>query len=107
MPQVTTAGRLLQELQMASPSARELVVRAAGITADRADAGMSGEAKLSLAEQLRLAEATILLAPDHARQAQRLRSQALAARSYETGDFVESHRDSPIERWERSANLRR
>ncbi|MDB4874409.1 MAG: hypothetical protein JWM41_855 [Gemmatimonadetes bacterium] len=107
MPQATTVGRLLHELHSESPAVRDLVVRAAGLSAERADGAMSGDVKLSLSEQLRLSEATLLLAPDYARDALRLRGQALAARSYESGEFVESHRDAPIERWERSANLRR
>jgi hypothetical protein len=107
MPQPTTVGRLLNELHAASPAVRDLVVRAAGLSVERADAAMSGDAKLSLSEQLRLSEATLLLAPDCGRNALKLRGQVLAARSYESGEFVDSHRDSPVERWERSANLRR
>ena len=107
MTQATTVGRLLHQLYTDSPSVRNLVVRAAGLSVERAESAMSGALKLSLSEQLRLAEATLLLAPDHSRDAVRLRGQALAARSYETGGFVESHRDAPTEPWERSANLRR
>jgi hypothetical protein len=107
MPQATSVGRLLNELHADSPSTRDLVVRAAGLSPERADGAMSGDTKLSLSEQLRLSEAALLLAPDRSRSALRVRAQALAARSYESHEFVDSHRDAPIERWERSANLRR
>jgi hypothetical protein len=62
---------------------------------------------LTLSEQLRLAEAALVVAPGHSRHALQLRAQALAARGYESGDLVERHRDAPVDRWERTAQLRR
>ncbi len=106
MSQLSTAGRLLGELHREGPALRDTVASAAGIVAERADATMSGALRLSLAEQLRLSEATLVLAPRFTRQALRLRGQALAARSYESGD-VQVHNESPVERWERSAQMRR
>ena len=106
MGQLTTAGRLLGELAGDGITVRDAVASAAGIRAERADEAMAGDVRLSLSEQLRLAEATALLAPRFARQAVRLRGQVLAARSYEQGS-VDRHADSPAERWERSAQMRR
>jgi hypothetical protein len=107
MTQLTTAGRLLYDLHCDSASLRDTVANAAGVSLDRADLAMLEGARLSLSEQLRLSEAVVLLAPAHARTAVRLRGQALAARSFEKGDFVERHGDAPSDKWERSAPLRR
>lgn len=107
MPQLTTAGRLLNTLHRDTPVLSDMIAAAAGITAEGAASAMTGGARLTLAEQLRLAEATRLFAPKYARDAARLRAQALAARSYENAESVEVHRDAPVERWERSAQLRR
>jgi hypothetical protein len=93
-------------LHREEPALRDSVASAAGIVAERVDATMSGAIRLSLAEQLRLSEAIIVLAPRFTRQALRLRGQALAARSYESGE-VQVHNESPVERWERSAQMRR
>src|SRR5581483_2006959 len=79
VPQLTTAGRLLTQLSRDSIPLQDLVITAAGIAADAARTTAAGDTRLSLAEQLRLAEATIAHAPAHARQATRLRAQALAA----------------------------
>lgn len=106
MPQTTTAGRLLESLNDESPAVRDRVVYTAALTPERADAAMTGSLRLSLSEQLRLAEATILTAPRFKRDAVRLREQALAARSYESKDLVERHRDAPAQRWETSSQLR-
>jgi len=105
MSQVTTAGRLLKELSRESASNCQSVVRAAGVTAEKAESAMSGVARLSLSEQLRLSEAVLLLAPAFSRQALRLREQVLAARSYETGD-VDRRIEAPAQRWERVNGLR-
>lgn len=105
MLQVTTAGRLLSELQRESATLRQSVVRAAGIATETAESVMAGSSRLSLSEQLRLAEAALLLAPALSRSALRLREQALAARSYETGD-VERRTEAPAQRWERVSGLR-
>jgi hypothetical protein len=107
MPQVTTVGRLLQDLDRVSPTVRDTVVRAAGLSPERAEGSMTGELKLKLSEQLRVSEATILIAPDFSRSAMRLRAQILAARSFENHDLVDNHRDAPADPWERAANLRR
>jgi hypothetical protein len=107
MPQVTTVGRLLQDLSRVSRTTYETVVRAAGLSCERAAECMTGELKLKLSEQLRVSEATMLFAPDFARAAARLRSQVLAARSFEHGELVESHAESPAMPWEREASLRR
>ena len=107
MAQLTTAGRLLEDLHRDGQPIRDAVVSAAGVNLERADAAMIGAFRLTLSEQLRLAEAAILVAPRHARRALRLRAQALAARGYETGDLVERHRDAPADRWERTPQLRR
>ena len=77
-----------------------------GIQLDRAHGAASGTTPLTLSEQLRLSEATTLLAPRFTRQALRLRGQVLAAHSYERGDVL-ARADSPTERWERSSLLRR
>ena len=105
MTQLTTAGRLLNELHRASPSLLDSVATAAGILASDADEAIAGTRRLSLSEQLRLSEAVLLLAPAFSRQALRLRGQTLAARSFEAGD-TQTHSESPVGRWERSAQLR-
>jgi len=102
----STAGRLLTELAKESLATRDAVASAAGIAPDRAARVAGGEAQLSLAEQLRLAEAAMLCAPKHARLASRLRGQALAARNFNDGDVV-ARAEGPSDRWERSAMLRR
>jgi hypothetical protein len=107
VPLPTSAGRLLDELQRESPSVRDMVVAAAGVSADRAEGSINGTTRLSLSEQLRLSEATILLAPSHARAAVRMRAQVLAARSFENRELVDRHADAPDERWERAPHLRR
>ena len=106
MSQLSAAGRLLGDLQRGGAVLRDTVASAAGINAERADATMSGNVRLSLSEQLRLSKATILLAPKLTRQALRLRGQVLAARNFETGE-VQCHSESPVERWERSVQMRR
>jgi hypothetical protein len=106
VPQLTTAGALLVALQRDNPLTREAVVSAAGIDAERATATMNAIAPLTLAEQMRLAEATLVVAPALARLARRLHAQVLAARSFEAGE-VETHSYAPVERWERIAPLRR
>ena len=106
MPQLSSVGRLLQDVYRASPVMGDTVVRAAGLSAECAQLSMSG-GKLKLSEQLRVCEATLLIAPDFARTAERVRAQVLAARSYEHGDLVDTHHDAPVERWERAINLRR
>jgi hypothetical protein len=107
MPQVTTVGRLLGELHRDAPALRDAVIGAAGVSAERADASMVGTLRLSLSEQLRVAEATLVVAPTHVRHAMQLRGQALAARNYESGELVERHCEAPRERWERAPQLRR
>jgi len=106
MPQQTTAGRLLTHLHRESAMLRDSIIMAAGVPLDSAEAAMSSGGRLSLAEQLRLAEATIAAAPQHARLARTLRAQALAASSYNNGDVVCS-RESPNARWERVGRLAR
>ena len=106
MPQLSTAGRLLKDLERESRALRDTVTNAAGVLATSADRALRGDGRLTLAEQLRLAEATLIVAPKFSRQALRLRGQTLAATSYERGDNVVLHRDAPVERWERSAALR-
>ena len=106
MSQLSTAGRLLEYLERESRTLRDTVTNAAGVLPVRADRVMRGEGRLSLAEQLRLAEATLVVAPKFSRHAKRLRAQTLAAHSYEAGKNVVCHRDAPVERWERSAVLR-
>lgn len=106
MAPMTTAGRLLAHLYKESSQIGDAVATAAGIPPERARAAMTAELRLTLSEQLRLSEATTLVAPGFTRQALRLRGQALAARSYEDGAVLQ-HLDPPAERWERSAQLRR
>ena len=105
MSQVTTAGRLLKDLQRESADHWQSVVRASGVEPEKAESAMCGAARLTLSEQLRLSEAVLLLAPTLSRQAMRLREQVLAARSYETGD-VERRIEAPAQRWERVSGLR-
>jgi hypothetical protein len=107
MSALTSVGRLLAEIHRESASVRDTVARAAGISLARADGAMLGTTRLSLSEQLRVCEATLLLAPTFSRTAIRLRGHALAARSFENGEHVDCHFDAPVERWERSASLRR
>jgi hypothetical protein len=107
MAQLTTAGRLLHDIEYEDAALRDRVVQAAGIQMEKANAAMLEGARLTLAEQLRLSEAVALLAPKHARTAVRLRAQALAARSFERGDLVDRHHDAPVQNWERSAAMRR
>lgn len=105
MPHVSTAGRLLECLHAESPALRDAVASAAGLSADRANAAMSGVIVLSLSEQFRLSEAAALLAPDFAPHALRLRGRVLAARSNVTSDVAEPHRDLAVDPWERAAEL--
>ena len=107
MPQNTTAGRLLELLREESQAIRDAVVFAAGLLPERADAAMIGGLRLSLSEQLRLAEAAIVTAPKFRRMAFRLRGQVLAARSFEASELVERHVEAPTQRWETSAPMRR
>lgn len=106
MTQQTTAGRLIAQLYKESEQTADAVTAAAAIRTERAHAAMIGAVRLTLSEQLRLSEATALVAPAFTRQALRLRGQVLAARSYEEGDVIR-HTDAPVERWERSSQLRR
>jgi hypothetical protein len=107
MVQVTTAGRLLDALNAVSPAARDVVAHAAGLSTERAEAAMIGALRLSLSEQLRLSEATVVHAPKFTRLALRLRGQVLAARSYEARELVEQHAETPPQRWEVSPRLPR
>jgi hypothetical protein len=107
MSQITTAGRLLADLYREGQTVRDTVLNAAGVSIKRADEAMSGSLKLSLSEQLRISEAAPVVAPKYARDATRLRSQVLAAKSFESGDLVDCRREAPADRWERSAQLRR
>jgi hypothetical protein len=106
MSQLSTAGRLFQSLSSKSTAIRDAVAHAAGIPPERADGAMAGSVRLSLAEQLRLSEATMVLSPEHKREALRLRGQALAARSFESGNLVDRHSEAPVQRWEASSTLR-
>lgn len=105
MPSRTTAQLLLRDLLRESPAMCEAIVTAAGVAPERAMAASRGETALSLSEQLRLAEAVLMCAPMHGRQARRLRSQALMAREYQDAEPRPAV-PSPMERWERSALLR-
>jgi len=105
MSQLTTVGRLLNDLQSESAARLQSVVRAAGVSPENAEAAMRGVSRLTLSEQLRLSEAVLLLEPTLSREALRLREQVLAARSYETGD-VERRTEAPAQRWERVSGLR-
>jgi hypothetical protein len=107
MSQSTTAGRLLAELDRTAPELRDVVASSAAVSIDRVEAAMNGTLKLSLAEQLRLAEAITIVAPRFTRQALKLRGQTLAAKSFERAELVERHRDNPTDPWERSSHLRR
>lgn len=107
MSQNSTAGRLLELLLADSRAIRDAVVFAAGLLPERAEAAMTGGVRLSLSEQLRLAEATIVTAPKFRRHAHRLRGQVLAARSFEANELVERHLEAPSQRWEGSAPMRR
>jgi hypothetical protein len=98
---------LLSDVQRESPALRDAVLGAAGVSIERADATMRGTLRLSLSEQLRVAEAALIVAPAYQRSAQRLRAQVLAARSYESGEVVERHYGAPSDRWERTPQLRR
>ena len=62
MSQVSTAGRLLGDLYRESAALGEMVGCGAGILHQRVEGAMRGDVRLTLAEQLRLAEATMVLA---------------------------------------------
>jgi hypothetical protein len=106
MVKTTTAGRLLSELAKESVAMRDAVATAAGVSIDRAAAAMSGDAHLTLSEQFRLAEAAALCTPRHSRLALQLKNQVLAARS-NRNVTIAADVPSPVERWERSSQLRR
>jgi hypothetical protein len=105
MSHVSTAGRLLECLNAESPALRDAVASAAGLSAERANAAMTGAVVLSLSEQLRLSEAAAVLAPDFTPHALRLRGRALAARS-NTSDVIDPRHDPASDPWERAAQLR-
>ncbi len=107
MAQITTVGRLLNELHRESPAVFGAAIHAAGVPVERADAARIGTLRLTLSEQLRLSEASAIVLPRLTRNAHRLRGQVLAARNYEAAAFVQRHRDSPAVRWEAAAMLRR
>jgi hypothetical protein len=106
MVKITTAARLLSELAKESIAARDAVATAAGVPIERAAAAMCGDTHLTLSEQFRLAEAATLCAPAHRRIAQQLKHQVLAARS-NRNVMSPAEIPSPVERWERSLQLRR
>ena len=93
MTQLTTAGRLLANLNREGAALRDAVANAAGVTIERAIAAMSGMLRLTLSEQLRLSEATTTVAPAYTRDATILRSQVLSAQSYESPVLIEIHHD--------------
>src|SRR5262245_9945566 len=103
----TTAGRLLERLYEDSPATRDAVVPAAAVAPERSDAAAIGTLRLSLTEQLRLAEATATLVPKFRRDALHLRAQVLAASSYEAQELVERHREAPAQHWEVSPSMQR
>lgn len=103
MPNLTSAGRLLESLNAKSPAICDAVASAAGLSADRVTGAMRGSVRLSLSEQLRLSEATALLAPAFTADALRLRGHVLSARSTDTTEVAESHRDPAMDPWERAA----
>jgi hypothetical protein len=107
MTEITTAGRLLADLNREGTTVRDAVASVAGVSIERVDAAMSGSLRLSLSEQLRLSEATPAVAPKFARDATRLRSQVLSAKSYQSRELVEPQHDAPIERRDRSADFGR
>ena len=91
----TTGGRLLLALGKESITLLHRVLLRANLSPERAEAVVNGSLRLSLEEQHRLANATLEAAPQFIRLATRLRDQALTARSYESQEFVERHRDPP------------
>jgi predicted metalloprotease with PDZ domain len=93
MPQLTTAGRLLANLNREGAALRDAVANAAGVTVERAIAAMRGMVRLTLSEQLRLSEAATTLAPTFTRDAEILRTKVLSARSYESPVLIEVHHD--------------
>lgn len=107
MTEITTAARLLADLNREGPTIRNSVADAAGVSIERADAAMTGSLRLSLSEQLRLSEATPAVAPKFADVATRLRSQVLAAKSSQSRDLIEPHYDAPINSRDRSVDVGR
>jgi hypothetical protein len=103
MPNLTSAGRLLESLHSESPEICDAVASAAGLSADRVAGAMRGGERLSLSEQLRLSEATALLAPAFTADALRLRGHVLSARSMHASEVGESQRDPAVDPWERAA----
>jgi hypothetical protein len=103
----TAAGSLLKRLARDSRERLNRVLMHAGLEAQKADQLIKGETSLSLAEQLRLADAALLVAPAHRRESLRLRAQVLAARDYETGEFSKRDTVPPVVRWEQVGALRR
>jgi hypothetical protein len=106
MTQLTTARRLLECLYDESPAVYEAVASAAGLSTERTNAVLGGSVRLSLSEQLRLSEATAVLAPDFTPHALRLRGLVLAARSVDGSETVPPRRDPATDPWERAAELR-
>jgi hypothetical protein len=93
MSQLTTAGRLLANLNREGAALRDAVANAAGVTIERAKAAMTGMLRLTLSEQLRLSEAATTIAPAYTRDATILRTQVLSAHSYESPVLIEVHHD--------------
>lgn len=106
MTPLTTARRLLECLYAESPTVCDAVASAAGLSTERTIAALGGSVRLSLSEQLRLSEATAVLAPDFTSHALRLRGVVLAARSVDGSEASPRRRDPAIEPWERAAELR-
>src|SRR5215472_13321570 len=103
MPNLTSAGRLLESIHAESPATCDSVASAAGLGAERVMGAMRGSLRLSLSEQLRLSEAAAMLAPAFTAEALRLRGHVLSARSIDTSEVAESHRDPAVDPWERAA----
>lgn len=103
MPNLTSAGRLLESLHAESPDICDAVASAAGVSAERVAGAIRGSLHLSLSEQFRLSEAAATLAPGFKAHALRLRGQVLSARSVDTSEVDESHRDPALDPWERAA----
>jgi hypothetical protein len=105
MPNPTTAGRLLASLHAESPEVCDAVAAAAGLSAERVTSARTGALRLSLSEQLRLSEATALLAPSFTPDALGLRAQVLSARSAYSADGVDPRRDPVNASWDRAGEL--
>jgi len=89
-----TAARLLQRLWHDDPTTLARLAEDARVSLGDVEACRAGRARLSPAKQMRIAAATLGVAPAHAREAHRLYAQAQAELRFALG-MVGSHESYP------------